>query len=246
MSSCSGDALKRPELWHLEELVDASKIAARIELALPAGGRPRQLSVRTLLIAMLATLADHRPAHLTRVHQVLLGLDHRDKVRLGVIAVWRHGPHLLTYRQVERTYHLVVAALSKDCPDGSPSLVLCSIVDALLEASVPERYKHSSGSLAVDWSDLESYSCPPSQKGGACADAEASWGRRKSAQPGLKDELFFGYELQAATMVIEEPATPSPSSPGGSASPPVPSIRLVPLSRCSVPWLPRASPSLTS
>jgi hypothetical protein len=196
--------LSRPELWHLEKLVDTSGVATRIELVLPAGGRPRQLLVRTLLIAILATLADHRPAHLTRVHQVLLGLDHGDKVRLGVIATWRHGPHLLTYRQVERTFHLVVTALSKPIPDGSASEHLSAVVDALLESSVPERYKTSSGSLAVDWSDLESYSCPPTEKGGACADLEASWGRRKSDQPGVKDELFFGYELQAATMVVEE------------------------------------------
>jgi len=171
---------------------------------LPSGGRHRQLLVRTLLIAMLATQADHRPAHLTRVHQALMALDHGDKVRLGVIATWRHGPHLVTYRQVERTFHLVVTALSKPIPDGSPSEHLSLVVDSLLESSVPERYKTGSGSLAVDWSDLESYSCPPTEKGGGCADLEASWGRRKSDQPGVKDELFFGYELQAATMVPDE------------------------------------------
>jgi uncharacterized phage-associated protein len=33
--------------------------------------------------------------------------------RLGVIEAWKHGPHQLTYRQVERTFSLVVAALSR-------------------------------------------------------------------------------------------------------------------------------------
>ena len=227
--------LSRPELWHLEELVDTSRVAARIELVLPAGGRPRQLLVRTLLIAMLATQADHRPAHLTRVHQALMALDHGDKVRLGVIATWRHGPHLLTYRQVERTFHLVVTALSKPIPDGSPSEHLSAVVDALLESSVPERYKTSSGSLAVDWSDLESYSCPPSEQGGACADREASWGRRKSDQPGVKDELFFGYELQAATMVPDE---------AGHAVPEL--ARRIGLSTCAIDPPPAFVPVLTA
>ena len=51
-----------------EEIIDASGVAPRIEALLPAGVRPRQLAVRTLLLGMLLVLADHRPAHLTRVH----------------------------------------------------------------------------------------------------------------------------------------------------------------------------------
>ena len=88
---------------------------------LPAGVRPRQLSVRTLLAGMCLTQADHRPAHLTRVHQALTSLPEDDQRRLGVIADWKHGPHQLTYRQTERTFGLVAAALGKDQPDGLPS-----------------------------------------------------------------------------------------------------------------------------
>ena len=54
-----------------EEIIDASGVAPRIEAMLPAGVRPRQLSVRTLLAGMCLAQADHRPAHLTRVHQAL-------------------------------------------------------------------------------------------------------------------------------------------------------------------------------
>jgi hypothetical protein len=54
-----------------EEIIDASGTAPRIEAMLPAGVRARQLLVRTLLPGMLLALADHRPAHLTRVHQAL-------------------------------------------------------------------------------------------------------------------------------------------------------------------------------
>jgi hypothetical protein len=36
----------------LEDIIDASGVAPRIEVMLPAGVRPRQLTVRTLLAAM--------------------------------------------------------------------------------------------------------------------------------------------------------------------------------------------------
>jgi hypothetical protein len=38
----------------------------------------------------------------------------------------------------------------------------------------------------------------------ACADPEASWGHRRGDAPGQRDEAFFGYYLQAATIVKEE------------------------------------------
>jgi hypothetical protein len=54
----------------LEEIIDRSGIAPRIELLLPVGVRARQLLVRTLLLGMLTVLADHRPAHLMGIWQV--------------------------------------------------------------------------------------------------------------------------------------------------------------------------------
>ena len=122
-----------------EEVIDTSGVAARIEALLPAGVRPRQLRVRTLLAGMCLAQADHRPAHLTRVHQALTALGEDDQRRLGVLADWKHGPHQLTYRQTERTFGLVADALGKDEPDGLPSPALRAICDDLLEASVPER-----------------------------------------------------------------------------------------------------------
>ena len=52
----------------LEEVIDRSRVAPRIEALLPAGVRARQLEVRTLLAGMCLAMADGRPAHLTRVH----------------------------------------------------------------------------------------------------------------------------------------------------------------------------------
>ena len=102
----------------LEEIVDSSGTAPRIEAMLPTGVRARQLLVRTLLLGMLIVLADHRPAHLTRIHQALTTLPEDDQRRLGVTADWKHGPHQLTYRQTERTFGLVADALAKDVPTG--------------------------------------------------------------------------------------------------------------------------------
>jgi hypothetical protein len=193
-----------------EEIIDASGVAPRIEAMLPIGVRPRQLKVRTLLAGMCLTQADGRPAHLTRVHQALTSLPEDDQRRLGVITDWKGGPHLLTYRQTERTFGLATGALAKDHPDGLPSGRLQRICDDLLEASIPGQFKDASTSLAVDWTDMESFSRPPPAKGGDCADPEASWGHRKNNLLRSQDELFYGWYLSAGIMMREEngPAVP--------------------------------------
>jgi hypothetical protein len=194
-----------------EDIIDASGVAPRIEALLPTGVRGRQLRVRTLLAGMCLTQADHRPAHLMgRVHQALTALGEDDQRRLGVIADWKHGPHQLTYRQTEYTFALTADAVAKDEPGGLPSRALQAICDDLLEASVPEQFKNASRPLAVDWTDLESFSRPPPARGGPCADSEASWGHRKNNLLRSQDELFYGYYLSAAIMMREEndPAVP--------------------------------------
>ena len=190
------------ELCRLEAILDASGVPGRIEMLLPIGVRPRQLTVRTLLIGILIALADGRPAHLSRVHRALICLSEIDKQRLGVIAQWKTGAHQLTYRQTERTFSLLVRALAKETPDGKPSQILSEITDALMEASVQVLGVPQSSSLAIDWSAYESFARPP-HKDGRCADPEAAWGHRNTNHPGLS-ETFFGYYLQAATIVKEE------------------------------------------
>jgi hypothetical protein len=191
-------------LERLEEIVDSSGVAERIEALLAVGPRPRQLHVRTLLVGMLLVAVDGRPAHLTRVHQALTSLPEDQQRRLGIIADWKDSEHLLTYRQVERTFTLGVRALAKQEPNGSPSETLQEILDALLEASVQVAGEPASGSHAVDWTDLETWSRPPPKKGSECSDPEASWGHRRGDSPGERDEAFFGYYLQVATIVKEE------------------------------------------
>jgi hypothetical protein len=193
-----------------ETVIDASGVAPRIEAMLPIGVRARQLTARTLLAGMCLAQADHRPAHLTRVHRALTTLPEDDQVRLGVLADWKGSPHQLTYRQTEYTFGLVAEAMGKDEPDGLPSPVLQAVCDRLLEAGIPCEFNDASTSLAVDWTDLESFSRPPPAKGGDCADPEARWGHRKNNLLRSQDELFFGYYFSAAIMMPGEngPALP--------------------------------------
>jgi hypothetical protein len=193
-----------------EAVIDASGVAPRIEAMLPVGVRARQLKVRTLLAGMCLAQAGHRPAHLTRVHQALISLPGDDLRRLGVLADWERGPHLLTYRQTERTFGLVADALGKNEPDGLPSAALAGICDGLLEASVPSQFKDASRSLAVDWTDLESFSRPPPHGTSGCADPEASWGHRKNNLLRSENELFYGYYFSAAIMMPAEHGPPVP------------------------------------
>jgi hypothetical protein len=194
----------------IEDIIDASGIAAAIEGLLPRAVRDRQLSARTLLTGMMLALDDRRPAHLTEARAALTRLPGPDQERLGVTACWKTGPHQLTYRQTEHTARLITRALGKQQPDGAPSGALQSACDHLLEASIPVTWKDATSALAGDWTDVETWSRPPRHGDTTCADPEASWGHRNSNLPGPKGEMFFGYYLSLAVMTREEdgPAVP--------------------------------------
>jgi hypothetical protein len=104
----------------------------------------------------------------------------------------------------------VTAALGKDQPDDLPAQELQRACDDLLEASIPDEHKHASSSLAVDWTDLETFSRPPPRGTSGCADPEASWGHRKNNLLHDEDELFFGYYLSDAVTVPDEQGPPVP------------------------------------
>ncbi len=213
-------------LTRLEAVVDGvSAVLAQMESKLPIGVRPRQLRLRTLVLGILLALADGRPAHLTQVHRALVSLPEAERRRLGVVILWRGRPHLLTYRQTERTFGLVSRVLGGD--DGRVSALCQRLLDALAEASIAGVYKDTSSSLALDWTDVESFSRPPLLKGGSCTDGEASWGHRRGEGPGHKDELFFGYYLSLATMVNDERAQKVPEL-----------VRCMTLSSCHVDPVP--------
>jgi hypothetical protein len=192
------------QLARLEAVVDSAGVCEPIEALLPIGVRRRQLSVRTLLLGMLLTAIDGRPGHLTRVHQALTSLSESEQQRLGVLVATTAGWHRLTYRQTEYTFTRVTHALSKPTPDGAPSALLADVLDRLLEASVRICGEPASASLAVDWTDLETWARPPSNHGTRSSrDGEAAWGHRTTNHPAI-NEMFFGYYLQALTTVRDE------------------------------------------
>ena len=149
---------------------------------------------------MLLTLADGRPAHLSRVHRALVGLDDENCRYLGVVCESKHGPHTLTYRQVEYTFSLLKEVLSKDVPDGAPKEALQDVLDALLEASVGEQDTARSRSLAIDWTDIESFSTRRTKKDGTYADKEASWGHRK----GTLGDAWNANDMKAYASCLTE------------------------------------------
>ena len=129
---------------------------------------------------MMLTLADDRPAHLTRVHQALTALPEADRVRLGVTEDWKTGPHQLTYRQVEHTFSLVADALSKDEPDGAPSDDLAGVCDDLLEASIPAGHKDAIRCAGRGLDRRGDLVPAAPARHHRCADPEAHWGHRNS------------------------------------------------------------------
>ena len=194
----------------LEEIIDTSGIAPRIEALLPTGVRRRQLRVAhpagrddAVPGRPAARAPDPGPRRADRPARARPGPARRAED-------WKTGPHQLTYRQTERTFGLVTDALAKDVPDGLPSQALARICDDLLEASIPGQFKDASTSLAVDWTDVETFSRPPSRGTRDCADPEASWGHRSGGGPGQDSELFFGYYASAGTMMRDEHGPPVP------------------------------------
>jgi len=182
----------------------ARAVVVAAERQMPVGVRPRQLSLRTLLVGILLAIADDRPAHLTRVHRQLVGLPEADRRRLGVTVRWRTTSHLLSYRQVERTFSLLLAVLGRAAQKGTAPVRLQELLDVLLEASIEARFKKASRSLAVDWTDVETFARPVPKGENEAADPEASFGHRRGNAPGQRDEVFFGYFAQLATMVDDE------------------------------------------
>ena len=162
---------------------------------------------------MCLAAADHRPAHLTRVHQALISLPEDDQARLGVLADWKTGPHRLTYRQAEYTFGLIADVLGKHEPDGLPSGRLQRLCDDLLEASVPEEFKDASTSLAVDWTDLESFSRPPPARRPAAPTPRRPGATARTTCCAAKTSCSTATACPPGPWRVKRPARMSPNSP---------------------------------
>jgi hypothetical protein len=195
---------------------------------MPKGGRPRQLGTRAVLLGVMLALDAGRPAHLEAAWRAMSALDVAEQLSVG-FAISKDGEcHRATYRQMSDTFSVLCNSIDpspvpsfRSVPDEQRSLHLATtrtgidveakaarldrVSDALVEASVPVAYKGASTSLAVDWTDHETWSrARPLEDPQPANDPDASFGHAKRNAPGAKDYLFFGYYAQVATMVRDE------------------------------------------
>ncbi|MDQ2763101.1 MAG: hypothetical protein M3Y22_06310 [Pseudomonadota bacterium] len=209
-------------------ILDASGVPEMLDGYLPAGGRPRQLSSHAVLLGVMVALDQGRPAHLEAAHRALSGLPFDEQLASGVAVTGNGECDFATYRQLEDTFSVVCRPIDpspvpsfRGVPEeertahlararagidvSSRQAALFKVADALLEASVPELYKSASASLAVDWTDHETWSRPRAKNDTEPAnDPDASFGHAKRNAPGAKDCVFYGYYAQVATMIADE------------------------------------------
>ncbi len=205
-----------------------SKVVESLASSMPTGGRNAQLSPEAVLMGMLCALDHGRPAHLIAGCEALWELPVQDQVHLGAQRTQGGVLHPATYRQFSNTHQVMTRAIdptpvpsfrhvaeddrpahlaaTRDGVDATAAeLRLAMVLDALCEASIPDAYKQVSSSLAVDWTDYETWSRPRRNDDPVpSSDPTASWGHAKGTAPGEKEHLFFGYYPQVATMVPEE------------------------------------------
>ncbi len=201
---------------------------AALDEMLPRGGRPRQLGAKAVLLGVMLALDAGRPAQLEAAWRALDSLPLSDQLSLRFAQSKDGECHAATYRQLSDTFSVLCRGIDptpvpsfRGVPDQERALHLAAarsgvdaeakrarlddVSDALLEASVPAAYKGASSSLAVDWTDHETWSrARPIEDPQPSNDPDASFGHAKRNAPGAKDYLFFGYYAQVATMVRDE------------------------------------------
>lgn len=187
--------------------VDRSGVAPLIEdLLRPTNrGRPRLLTVRTLLVGVKLAVDTAKTACLTDVHEVLTeGLSPSVQRDLGVVNT-KTG-ELITVHQVRRLLTSIQAKLDPS-PRTASSLTkeerqqraesLQSILDSMLAATMPTTAAHAGG-YAVDGTGTWSWA-KGRKRDDASSDPDAAWGV-KTHKSG-RTEAYFGYELHAVVRV---------------------------------------------
>ena len=189
------------------EWIDRSRVAPDLEALLrPTGrGRPRQLTVRALLVGIKLCIDTAKTGCLTDVHVVLTQqLHHRDQVELGIVD--RRTGALVSLHQVRRLFATLSCrldpaphALDDAAADGVATRyeALQSVLDRLLDATMTPGVTHH-GAYAIDGTGIWAWS-RGKKRTDTSADPDARWGY-KTAKTGSQ-EMFFGYELHALVRV---------------------------------------------
>jgi hypothetical protein len=159
----------KAEVRRVEQLIDDSGVIAILEPLLPAGGRTRQLSLRTLLVGLGLATAANGPLYLNRAHRALLSLAPATRRRLGVTWTTTRGSEAhLTLRQVEVLYgHLadLLDASSFFAPDLDETERAVRrerhalVTQLIVNASLPGDWTQN-GHAAVDATFIDANSRP--------------------------------------------------------------------------------------
>lgn len=182
-----------------ERVIDASGLVTFLEERIAdhkqVSGRPRELSVRTLLVALLL-LSQSGSMHLIRVPAMVNNLDAATRKRLGVT---RAGG--ITRRQVERLYNLIAEALA-----GSKHAHFDAFCDLLLQATLDPACADTT-SIAIDGTSIDSWGRrrrkvdANGQVTWVSSDPDASWRRKSQDNPWKRP--VFGYDLTVAVTVSD-------------------------------------------
>lgn len=146
------------------DLIDASGVAPLLEDLLPAGGRPRSLTVRPLLVALLLLAQSGEPTYLNRIPRLLNNLPRHAKLELGIPDTG------VTRRVTDRMFGHLGAELDGSIHSSNPQTdedrqlrdqALQLIVDRIIAASLPDDDVYTStGDLAFDATFIDANSRP--------------------------------------------------------------------------------------
>lgn len=206
-------------------LIDDSGVVDGLEsLLLTSTGRPRQLRVRALLVALLMLALDDRPLHLLGATRLLYRqLCESHRLALGVIGGASSRAELLArYRSVRYLFHRITSVLgpqvstgvnqSNDSNFDSGRERLESTVAKLIFSSVRcasvEELSSFDGSVGLDATPVPLFSRGPSPRTGRAAwDQDGGWYVREGDHrdlpgPGGKmpRKLFWALDATLATM----------------------------------------------
>lgn len=211
-------------------LVDRSGLPAELEKALrtlrPDGsvetrGRPRSLSVRTLLIGIALCALDNRELHLVRVREILQNLTPSQVRTLGIAVAEAKALKVVSDRQVSYLWCRVISvfdpsphfsAAAREALDARPDDpknpkpifdperfdALQGVLDRILEASLfdSDLPGRRTGSYAVDWTYVESWAKRRKNTDPSPDPDAAHVFLRKEAKYSPKHNLY-GYKLHA-------------------------------------------------
>jgi hypothetical protein len=186
-------------------VIDSSGVANKIEALLARKtGRPRQMKVRAILVALLLLALDDRPLHIKAATKLLFcKMPASWRARLGINGDATNGKTFLArYRQARYLFHLALSALDpspgpKDRVLAEEELagrrkklstkevaarqarleqVLADLVEASVRVCSADELAGFDGSVGLDATPVPLWSRGPSVRRGTCAsDPDGGW-----------------------------------------------------------------------